>query len=134
MKDRAPEAEMVLRKALALDPKNPFTLNNLGYALEKEGELEQAVRFYARAAASGSNEKIVVALNHDWRGRSISEIASRNAQAARRELSSEGDDRGQSCPAQSARSLCTEPQPTLPSPPVFPASLPSRSRQRLFLE
>ena len=91
MKDRAPEAEMVLRKALALDPKNPFTLNNLGYALEKEGELEQAVRFYAQAAASGSNEKVVIALDHDWRGRSISEIASRNADKARRELSSEGD-------------------------------------------
>ena len=90
MKDRAPEAEMVLRKALA-GSKNPFTLNNLGYALEKEGELEQAVRFYAQVAASGSNEKVVIALDHDWRGRSISEIASRNADKARRELSSEGD-------------------------------------------
>ena len=33
MKDRAPEAEMVLRKALALDPKNPFHLKQSGYAL-----------------------------------------------------------------------------------------------------
>jgi tetratricopeptide (TPR) repeat protein len=91
MKDRAPEAEMVLRKALALDPKNPFTLNNLGYTLEKEGELEQAIRYYDLAASSGSKEQIVVALNRDWRGRSISEIASRNADAARRELSNEGN-------------------------------------------
>jgi Flp pilus assembly protein TadD len=90
MKDRAPEAEIGLRKALVLDPKNPFTLNNLGYSLEKEGELEQAERFYSQAAASGSNEKIVVALNRSWRGRSISEVASQNASAARRELGSEG--------------------------------------------
>jgi Flp pilus assembly protein TadD len=90
MKDRAPEAEIALRKALTLGPKNPFTLNNLGYALEKEGELEQAAHYYDLAAASGSNEKIVVALNRNWRGHSISEIAGRNAQAVRHELSSEG--------------------------------------------
>jgi len=90
MKDRAPEAELTLRKALALDPKNPFTLNNLGYALEKEGELEQASRFYSQAAASGSKEKVVVSVNRSWRGLPISEIASRNADASRRELSNEG--------------------------------------------
>jgi Flp pilus assembly protein TadD len=90
MKDRAPEAELALRKALALDPRNPFTLNNLGFALEKEGELEQAVSFYQLAAAIGSHEKVVVALNRNWRGRPISEVASLNADAARRELSTEG--------------------------------------------
>jgi Flp pilus assembly protein TadD len=90
MKDRAPEAEIALRKALGLDPKNPFTLNNLGYALEKEGELEQAAHYYSLAAASGSNEKIVVALNRNWRGRNIVEVAQINAQAATRELSIQG--------------------------------------------
>ena len=89
-KDRAPEAEITLRKALVLDAKNPFTLNNMGYALEKEGELEQAISFYSSAAASGSTEQVVVAFNRSWRGRSISEIASRNAEAARRELAGEG--------------------------------------------
>jgi Flp pilus assembly protein TadD len=89
MKDRAPEAELTLHKALRLDPKNPFTLNNLGYALEKEGELEWALYYYDHAAASGSNEKVVVALNRGWRGRPISEIASTNAEAARRELATE---------------------------------------------
>ncbi len=89
MKDRAPEAEISLHKALLLQPKNPFTLNNLGYALEKEGGLEQATHYYDLAAASGSNEKVVVALNRKWRGRPISEIASSNAQSARRELAAE---------------------------------------------
>jgi Flp pilus assembly protein TadD len=90
LKDRAPEAEITLRKALAIDPKNPFTMNNLGFALEKEGELEQAVRCYTMAAASGSDEKVVVAFNRSWRGREITEVASINERAARRELSAEG--------------------------------------------
>jgi Flp pilus assembly protein TadD len=89
-KDRAPEAEIALRKALGLDPKNPFTLNNLGYSLEKEGELEQAEHFYSLAAASSSNQRIVIALNRNWRGRSIAEVAGENSRAARRELSSAG--------------------------------------------
>jgi Flp pilus assembly protein TadD len=89
VKDRAPEAELTLQKALLLAPSNPFTLNNLGYALEKEGELEQAVRYYERAAASGSQEKVIVAFNRNWRGRPISEIAGINAQAARHELATE---------------------------------------------
>jgi len=90
MKDRAAQAEIALRKALGLDPKNPFTLNNLGYTLEKEGELEQAVHFYSLAAASGSNQRIVLALNRSWRGRSIAEVANENSLAARRELSTAG--------------------------------------------
>ena len=46
-KDRAPEADLALQKALELDPNNPFTLNNLGYAREKEGELEDAYVLHA---------------------------------------------------------------------------------------
>ena len=68
MKDRAPEADLVLQKALALDPRNPFTLNNLGFAKEKEGELEQAMKYYNQASATGSNEPVIVTINKDWRG------------------------------------------------------------------
>ena len=85
-KDRAPEADLLLTKALALDPRNPFTLNNLGFAKEKEGELEQALSFYSSAAAVGSNESIVVTVNRNWRGKPISQIASDNADKVRREL------------------------------------------------
>lgn len=78
-KDRAPEADLILQKALALDPKNPFTLNNMGYAKEKEGELEAALGFYTSAANVGSDEPVVVTLNKDWRGQAISDIAGENA-------------------------------------------------------
>ncbi|MGE5204736.1 MAG: tetratricopeptide repeat protein, partial [Chlamydiota bacterium] len=83
LKDRAPEADLVLQKALALDGNNPFTLNNLGFAREKEGEYNQALGFYTRAAQQRSHQRIVVTLNRDWRGKTISEIAARNARALR---------------------------------------------------
>ncbi|HLH09446.1 MAG TPA: tetratricopeptide repeat protein [Terriglobales bacterium] len=80
-KDRASEADLVLQKALKLDPKNPFTLNNLGFAREQEGEYESALQYYTAAASLGSTENVQVAINKEWRGRPISEIASRNARA-----------------------------------------------------
>lgn len=84
-RDRVFEAEKVLNKALGLDPNNPFTLNNLGYTKEKEGELEQAVQLYEKAAAQRSDERIIVAIerNKSWRGKKISDIADRNARHVR---------------------------------------------------
>jgi Flp pilus assembly protein TadD len=94
-KDRAPEADLLLQQALKLDPKNPFTLNNLGFAREKEGELEDAVKFYTQAAGAGSHEPVVIALDRDWRGRAISEVAARNAQKTREGLQRSQDSREQ---------------------------------------
>ncbi len=78
-KDQAPEADLALQKALKLDPTNPFTLNNLGYAREKEGELEQAYQFYSEAANQHSDTPIVVTIHKSWRGKPISEVAETNA-------------------------------------------------------
>ncbi|MDT8067807.1 MAG: hypothetical protein ROO76_06525 [Terriglobia bacterium] len=86
MKDRAPEADVVLHKALKLAPHNAFTLNNLGFAKEKEGELEDAVKYYNEAAATGSNSPVVVTLHKDWRGKPIREIAEDNAKAVEKVL------------------------------------------------
>ncbi len=82
--DRAPEADLLLHKALALDRHNAFTLNNLGYAQEKEGELEQALSFYSAAAATRANDAVVVTPISGWRGKPISQIASENARKVRR--------------------------------------------------
>jgi Flp pilus assembly protein TadD len=90
-RDRVSEADQVLQKALALDPKNPFTLNNLGYTKEKEGELELALSFYLRSAAIDSSEPIIVAVNKSWRGKGISSVAAENAKKARRALEREHD-------------------------------------------
>src|SRR5579871_3211356 len=97
-KDRAPEADLTLQKALALDPNNPFTLNNLGFAREKEGEYDQALGFYTRSAQQHSRQPIVVTLDRDWRGKPISQIAARNAKALRVLMAKE-----ETVPAQVAR-------------------------------
>src|SRR5215472_9964704 len=86
---RVQEADVVLQRTLTIDPRNPFTLNNLGYAMEAEGNLEKAFQYYNQAANLGSSQKIVVALDRRWRGKSISEVASGNAKAVRHRLETE---------------------------------------------
>jgi Flp pilus assembly protein TadD len=88
-KDRAIEAEGVLLKALDLDPNNAFTLNNLGFAREKQGELESALSYYVRAANTNSEDSVIIAPNKDWRGRSISTIAANNVTTVRELLQNE---------------------------------------------
>jgi Flp pilus assembly protein TadD len=86
---RVQEADVVLQRTLTLDPRNPFTLNNLGYAMEAEGNLERAFQYYNQAANLHSSQKIVVALDRRWRGKSISDVASGNAKAVRHRLDTE---------------------------------------------
>jgi Flp pilus assembly protein TadD len=86
---RTNEAEAVLRKTLEGDPKNPFTLNNLGYVMEEEGDLEAALNYYSQAAALHSSESVVVAVDSRWRGKPISQVASVNAEAIRKRLRTE---------------------------------------------
>ena len=86
---RNQEAEDVLRETLKLDPRNPFTLNNLGFALEGQGNLEAALQYYNQASITHSSEPVVVAIDPRWRGTSISDIAFRNEQAVRARLTSE---------------------------------------------
>jgi Flp pilus assembly protein TadD len=94
VKDRAPEADMLLTRSLALDPKNAFTLNNLGYAKEKEGEYDQALDFYLQAANLHSNQPIVVTAKKDWRGKPISEVAADNAGNVRKLIRRAQRDKG----------------------------------------
>jgi Flp pilus assembly protein TadD len=89
--DRAPEADLLLQQALKLAPSNPFTLNNMGFAKEKQGDLEQAIKYYQQSANTRSNDRIVVTVNKDWRGKPISEVAERNALAASEQLARSGD-------------------------------------------
>jgi Flp pilus assembly protein TadD len=89
LKDRAPEADVLLMKALKLDSSNPFTLNNMGFAKEKEGELEQALDFYMKSASLRSEEPVVVAVDKDTRGEPISKAAENNASKLRRVMRNE---------------------------------------------
>lgn len=92
---RSPEAEDVLDQALKLDPRNPFTLNNLGYTMEMQGDLESALRYYNDASITHSSEPIVVSLDPHSRGKAISDIAFKNEEAVRARLASERSDQDQ---------------------------------------
>lgn len=85
-KDRAPEADLLLQKALTIDPRNPFTLNNLGYTKEKEGELQAAYQFYTAAANRDSKETVQIAIDKSWDGRAISDVAHDNARSLYKKL------------------------------------------------
>jgi Flp pilus assembly protein TadD len=90
-KNKAPEADLTLQNALKLDPQNPFTLNNLGFAREQEGELQDAYRYYIQAARQHSDAPILVTTHPSWRGKNISEIASQNADKVQRLMAHEQD-------------------------------------------
>jgi len=89
--DRDFEAVVMLRQALALDPQNPFTLNNLGVAEEATGNLTGALQQYDAAAESRSTEPVVVTLNRAARGKPISEVAAASARQLRKQIHNEGD-------------------------------------------
>jgi Flp pilus assembly protein TadD len=52
------KAATLFYKAYLYDPADPFTLNNLGYISELQGELEQAHKFYTLASEQGSDANI----------------------------------------------------------------------------
>ncbi|MGC1871510.1 MAG: tetratricopeptide repeat protein [Acidobacteriaceae bacterium] len=89
--DRNFEALVMLRQAFALDPQNPFTLNNLGVAEEATGNLTGALQNYDAAADSHSTEPVVVTLNRATRGKPISKVAAESAQLLRKRIHNEAD-------------------------------------------
>jgi Flp pilus assembly protein TadD len=52
------KAEAIFYKAYLYDPADPFTLNNLGYISELQGDLDRAHRLYALASEQGSEALI----------------------------------------------------------------------------
>jgi Flp pilus assembly protein TadD len=78
--NRGNEAEALLEQAQSLDPRNPYTLNNLGVAEESIGDYSAALKFYAAAASSGSGDPIVLTDNPSWWGKSLSDMAEANVE------------------------------------------------------
>jgi len=67
------KAEQLFYKAYLFDPDDPFTLNNLGYISELQGQLDRAQRFYSLAAAQPSEAVIDVASVRRVVGRPMNE-------------------------------------------------------------
>ncbi|MGA9980609.1 MAG: hypothetical protein WBQ08_18455 [Candidatus Sulfotelmatobacter sp.] len=83
---RAAEADVLLQNALALEPRNIFTLNNIGVAREARGDYDEALTYYAAAADSHSTEPVIVTLNRAWRGKPISIMAADSAKKLRERM------------------------------------------------
>src|SRR5258708_27791137 len=57
-KHRYEKAEALFYKAYLLDPDDPFTLNNLGYVSELQGQVDRALNFYALAGQQATDAVI----------------------------------------------------------------------------
>lgn len=66
------KAEAIFYKAYLYDPGDPFTLNNLGYVSELQGELSRAQRFYALASEQGSSALIDLSNSRQLEGKPMS--------------------------------------------------------------
>lgn len=67
------KAETAFYSAYLLDPDDPFTLNNLGYISELQGQVDRAHRFYTLAAEQSTDALIDYASSSRVQGRSFKE-------------------------------------------------------------
>lgn len=67
------KAERLFYKAYLFDPEDPFTLNNLGYISEMQGQIDRAERFYSLAAQQSSGAVVDLASAQQMRGKPMNE-------------------------------------------------------------
>ena len=72
-KQQYDKARAFFLKAYLYDPADPFTLNNLGYVSELQGDLERALNFYKLAAQQGTDASIDRSNARQLEGRPMSE-------------------------------------------------------------
>lgn len=69
LRHRYEKAESLFYKAYLYDPADPFTLNNLGYVSELQGQLDRAEKFYHLAQEQSCDAVIARASSNDLRGK-----------------------------------------------------------------
>src|ERR1700751_6150109 len=88
---RAPEADLLLQEVLKTDPKNVFTLNNMGVAKEMEGEKQEALRYFDDTSRAVSEATAVVTTSPNCSRHQVSVMGEENAKTLR-ELGSHEQD------------------------------------------
>src|SRR5262249_28166662 len=68
------KAKELFYRAYLLDPEDPFTLNNLGYVAELEGNADRALRYYALAAKDNTGAVIDEASQSELKGKSLDAV------------------------------------------------------------
>jgi len=80
-------ARQYFLEAYKLDPKNAFTLNNMGYIAELEGDQETAQDFYEQArVASGAARRATLTTRHEMQGLPLGQIARSNDEGSQANL------------------------------------------------
>jgi Flp pilus assembly protein TadD len=92
---RVREADTLLEQTFSLDPKNPFTLNNLGVAKESQGEYGEALKYYNAAANAHAEDPVIVTMNGSWRGKAVSDMARSSGDRLRKRMKSLESDEAQ---------------------------------------
>ena len=80
------KAKRLFYRAYLLDPEDPFTLNNLGYVAELEGDADRALRYYALAAKDHTDAVIDQSSEAALKGKSLDDVF-RHVQDSDRETS-----------------------------------------------
>ena len=62
------KAEELFYKAYLFDPEDAFTLNNLGYISELQGQIDRAEHFYSLASQNSSEATVDIASSHQVQG------------------------------------------------------------------
>ena len=68
------KAKELFYKAYLLDPEDPFTLNNLGYMAELDGDADRALRYYALAAKQHTDAVIDQSNEAALKGKPLDEV------------------------------------------------------------
>jgi tetratricopeptide (TPR) repeat protein len=92
---RGDEADALLKQALAADPQNVFTLNDLGVASEAVGDDQAALQYYEAVATRHSSEAVIITNDRVWGGKPVSEMAAASAKRLESLISSRNPDYSQ---------------------------------------
>ncbi len=132
----AADARKFFAEAYQIDPQNAFTLNNLGYMDELNGDRETAEMYYEAArVARQANERVTYATRADAEGRRVGPLAETNQDAVEVTLKAIQQRKRQARhPVQLVvRSTGVQPSPNepkqqppigVPAPPLPPPRLP----------
>jgi Flp pilus assembly protein TadD len=74
-KHQVDKAKRLFYRAYLLDPNDPFTLNNLGYVSELEGEVDRAQRFYTLAREQSFGAVVDQSNKPGLRGMTVAQAA-----------------------------------------------------------
>lgn len=80
------KAKRLFYRAYLLDPGDPFTLNNLGYVAELDGDADRALRYYDLAEKDHTDAIIAQSNNAQLKGKPL-DAAFQNVESSNREVS-----------------------------------------------